>query len=372
MQALPDGPRRGHNQSECVHNNQPLLVGYVGRDHWTHDSSVRCGAPSVLALTFGKLAPETNSQRMFCGVGAGSLHQAATAWDQLSADLVGLAAHWREITALAEAAEPYIGWLTDTADLAKDAAAQASAAASAYESALSTMVPPEDVATNRSQRMLLVVTNILGHAGPAIAALDDEYEQMWATDADAMYAYATASAAASTVTPFASPPAPPGAPAATDAPAATGATGTKARALTIAPTIISSGAQLVSTIPKVLQALSLSPLTSFATSMLPLTTPLSKLALLNPPPNNAICYLNALNKKAALASLSPGPSGLGDAEPTAKLGRGQAIGTLSVPPSWLAETRHPLDVPSGFGWAHEPMHLIVGRRSGRIGTTEEG
>ena len=53
----------------------------------------------------------------------------------------------------------------------------------------------------------MVATNILGQNTPAIATTEAHYAEMWAQDAAAMYGYAGSSAAASTLTPFAAPPA---------------------------------------------------------------------------------------------------------------------------------------------------------------------
>jgi PPE-repeat protein len=52
----------------------------------------------------------------------------------------------------------------------------------------------------------LVATNVVGQNTPAIAATEAQYAEMWARDAGAMYGYAGASAAATTVTPFNPPP----------------------------------------------------------------------------------------------------------------------------------------------------------------------
>ncbi|ARG64498.1 hypothetical protein B1T45_28510, partial [Mycobacterium kansasii] len=60
---------------------------------------------------------------------------------------------------------------------------------------------------NRALLAALVATNILGQNTPAIMATEAQYTEMWAQDAAAMYGYAGASAAATTVTPFNQPPA---------------------------------------------------------------------------------------------------------------------------------------------------------------------
>jgi PPE-repeat protein len=62
------------------------------------------------------------------------------------------------------------------------------------------------IAANRALLMSLVATNIFGQNTPAIAATEAQYAEMWAHDATAMYGYAGTSAAATTLTSFATPP----------------------------------------------------------------------------------------------------------------------------------------------------------------------
>jgi PPE-repeat protein len=54
--------------------------------------------------------------------------------------------------------------------------------------------------------MTLIATNFFGQNTPAIAATEAQYAEMWAQDAAAMYGYAAASATASLLTPYQSPP----------------------------------------------------------------------------------------------------------------------------------------------------------------------
>ncbi|WP_139807872.1 PPE domain-containing protein, partial [Mycobacterium avium] len=63
---------------------------------------------------------------------------------------------------MAAAAAPYVAWLSATAGLAEQTAAQARAAAAAYEAAIAATVPPAVVAANRSLFATLLQTNILG------------------------------------------------------------------------------------------------------------------------------------------------------------------------------------------------------------------
>jgi len=59
------------------------------------------------------------------------------------------------------------------------------------------------VAVNRAQLVGMVNSNLLGLNAPAIAAVEAEYEQMWAQDVTAMSAYFSgASAVAAQLTPW--------------------------------------------------------------------------------------------------------------------------------------------------------------------------
>jgi PPE-repeat protein len=171
-------------------------------------------------MFFGLLPPEINSDRMYAGPGSGPMLTAADAWDTVAAQLHGTAAAYSSVIAglttawqgpssvsMASAVTPYLAWMHATAAQAEQAAAQARAAAAAYEAAFAATVPPPVVAANRSELAFLVATNVFGQNSAAIAANEARYSRMWAQDASAMATYAGQSAAASTVTPFASPPA---------------------------------------------------------------------------------------------------------------------------------------------------------------------
>ena len=167
-------------------------------------------------IDFGAMPPEFNSARMYSGPGAGSLIGAASAWNALAAELNSAALSYdKVITALssdewlgtasatmAQAAAPYMAWMSTTAAQAEEAAIQARAAVAAYEAALAATVPPPLVAANRAQVSQLVATNVLGQNTPTIAQLEAQYGEMWAQDASAMYGYAGQSATATKVTPY--------------------------------------------------------------------------------------------------------------------------------------------------------------------------
>ena len=165
---------------------------------------------------FGALPPEINSGRMYAGPGAESIMVAATAWDELAAEL-GMAANGyssviTELTsapwvgpssaAMVSAVAPYMSWLGTAAGLAEDSASQARAAAAAFESAFAMTVPPPVIVANRVLLATLVATNFFGQNTPAIMATEAQYMEMWAQDAAAMYGYAASSAAATVLTPY--------------------------------------------------------------------------------------------------------------------------------------------------------------------------
>ncbi|BDN80938.1 PPE family protein [Mycobacterium sp. 012931] len=75
-----------------------------------------------------------------------------------------------------------------------------------FAAAQSAMVQPFLLAANRSSLVSLVLSNLFGQNAPAIAAVEAEYEQMWALDVSTMATYhAGASAAAASLTPLAQP-----------------------------------------------------------------------------------------------------------------------------------------------------------------------
>ena len=171
-------------------------------------------------LDFGALPPEINSGLMYAGAGSGSMTGAASGWNTLAAELNSAAvAYDRVVTTLsseewlgqasalmAEAAAPYVEWMRSTAAAAEHAASQAMSAATAFETAHATIVPPPVIAANRVNLAQLLSTNVLGQNTGAIAALEAQYGEMWATDSATMYNYAGRSANISAVKPFTSAP----------------------------------------------------------------------------------------------------------------------------------------------------------------------
>ena len=242
---------------------------------------------------------------MYAGPGPGSMLAAASAWDGLASELRSTALTYGSVTseltddtwrgpssaAMEEAVTPYLAWLNSAAAEAEQTATQARAAASAYQTALTSMVPPEVIAANRVQLAMLNATNTFGQNTPAIATTEAQYGEMWALDAAAMYGYAGNSAAASRVTPFTAPPSTTNPAGAADQTAATAqAVGTSSGA-----GVQSALSALVSNVPTSLQNLA-SPAASSTAS-----TSLSTL-LTN--------FVNSLSSTSTTAATTSGIPGL--------------------------------------------------------------
>jgi PPE-repeat protein len=328
----------------------------------------------VSVVDFGLLPPEINSGRMYAGAGSGSLVGAAAAWEGLASELGSAATSYRAVVsdltsgawvgpssvAMAAAAAPYVGWMSTTAAAAEQTASQLASAIAAYEAAFSATVAPPIVAANRSLLAALVATNIVGQNTPAIAATEAQYAEMWAQDAAAMYGYAGASAAATTVTPF-NPPPP------TTNPAGTG---TQAAALTHAAATPAGAAQnMLAQVPNTLQSLASAQSPNPSTAILSFLNSPGSLAvtgLIGPiggdtgqsvqsifPVVGILNWLIPLyagvpSAKAAAAELAlpeavlpdladlagSHASGMGGAGVSAGLGQAATVGGLSVPQSW--------------------------------------
>jgi PPE-repeat protein len=282
--------------------------------------------------------------------------EAAKAWEVLGTQLRDVVSTYRAViskldlgeqsasaTSITQALAPYLAWLDTTAAQAQQTAVQAKVAAGAYGLTLAAMVAPPVIDANRLRRISLAATNCLGQLSSAIADAEADYERMWAQDAAAMYAYARASAGVWKLTPFSSPPPDP------CEPACDGASVAASRnwALAVAPEVITTGSQVISTISEALDALSCSPLATFDASLLPITAPLSRLSSLSAPRDFALNHLNCLNKAVALnraaVMWSPRPSGgrANQAAPRVSVGGGAAIGILSVPQAWTRSMPSP-------------------------------
>jgi len=171
-------------------------------------------------LDWAAFPPEYNSGLMYAGPGSGPMMAAATAWDELAAELGTAASGYSSVVteltsgpylgtsarAMMAAVTPYVSWLSTTAGQAEDTANQARSAAAAYEAAFMATVPPTEVAANRVQLATLIATNFLGINTAAIMACEALYIEMWLQDATAMYTYFAAATLASTLAPFPSAP----------------------------------------------------------------------------------------------------------------------------------------------------------------------
>jgi PPE-repeat protein len=332
----------------------------------------------MTVFDFGALPPEVNSGRMYAGAGSGPLLAAVAGWDGLASELSLAASSYQstvlELTggvwlgpasaAMAAAAAPYVAWMNTTAAAAEQTANQGRAAAAAYEAAFSATVPPPLIAANRSLLMSLVATNIVGQNTPAIAATEAQYAQMWAQDAAAMYGYAGASAAATTLTPFTSP-------TQNTDPAGTGAQAAAVTSATSAPTGTAQNAlaQVTSTLQSLASGASFNPVTMVTNGLKsPLNEALETLigsaggdatysigvllvsvgvlgmlaplfAVVGESPVVAASSVTAA-PEAGLGTLvgsygsGAGSAGLGGAGVSAGLGQAGAVGGLSVPQSW--------------------------------------
>jgi PPE-repeat protein len=326
-------------------------------------------------VDFGALPPEINSGRMYAGAGSGSLVAAAAAWQGLASQLGSAATSYRAVIsdltagawvgpsslAMAAAAAPYAAWMTTTATAAEQTASQLTSAIAAYETAFAATVAPPVIAANRASLAALVATNIVGQNTPAIAATEAQYAEMWARDAGAMYGYAGASAAATTVTPF-NPPPP------TTNPAGTS---TQAAAVTHAAASPAGAAQnLLSGVPNSLQSLASGGLPNGTAAIMSFLNSSGSQALeelfgnvavsVEPVGGGSFVSASTLNVLGALfagipevpaaaadaSAVSAAPaagladlagsygSGVGGAGVSAGLGQAATVGGLSVPQSW--------------------------------------
>jgi PPE-repeat protein len=375
-------------------------------------------------VNFAALPPEVNSARMYAGAGAGPLLAAATAWDELAAELNTAASSYHGViseltggqwtgpssTSMSAAAAPYLAWMSTTAAQAEQTAMQVRSAAAAYQAAFMATVPPPVVAANRATLAALVATNILGQNTPAIAATEAQYGEMWAQDAAAMYGYAGAAAAATKVSPFS--PAPHNTN--PDAVAAQGAAVSHASAASTAnavPNLLSqlssgSSSSAMSHISSSLESLyedfsgfglgeaGVSFISSgvlylifpmIVTSLGPLVKILSTLpAAAAVSPELGAGLGSTLVSSYGSGAGASGLAGLGSAGVSAGLGEAASVGKLSVPPSWgtaspairLAATAMPLDsvspaaaaAPGGLFGGVPPMGGVVNTATNRGST----
>lgn len=163
--------------------------------------------------------PEVTSTLIHTGPGAGSLIEAAGAWQRLAVELensvstytstlTSLIESWDgpSATAMLQSVQPYLLWLRETALQSAQMATSAEAAASAFSATRATVVHPSVVTANRTRLRQLLATNRFGTNTAAIAEAENEYQTMWANNAAAMTRYqATTSQATGQLSRFTSP-----------------------------------------------------------------------------------------------------------------------------------------------------------------------
>ncbi len=171
-------------------------------------------------MDFISLPPEVTSALIHSGPGAGSLIEAAGAWQNLGVGLEDTAPIYTSVVssltqawqgpssaAMSQAVAPFLTWVRTTAQQCQQLAASAQAAATAFSQAQSAMVTPAQVAANRTRLAQLIATDRLGGNLAAIAETESQYESMWVNNSAAMYSYQAASAQALKLPQFSPPPA---------------------------------------------------------------------------------------------------------------------------------------------------------------------
>jgi PPE-repeat protein len=350
-------------------------------------------------VDYGGIPPDITSALMYAGSGSTSLQAAASAWNSLSAELSSAAADYDTVvtrlaseewlgsssTAMANAVQPYVQWMSNTAAQAETAATQARAAAAAYEQAFAATVPPPLIAANRAELTQALSTNVLGQNSNIIAQLEQQYSEFWAQDAATMYQYASQSAAASKVANFVSPTAitnPAGQALLTTAtaqaaasPAATTSTSTIQQVITTlqkyftaltTPNYVNSGSTAVTDPTGIFQLIfgtSTLPtsLNAFASDYSPIASvlynteglPYFSIGMANNfvQASKTLGLLGGAAPAAAAPAVGGGLGGLGAAlgggvgggaggaaSVAAGVGAGAPVGGLSVPPGWSAAT----------------------------------
>lgn len=331
-------------------------------------------------MDYGALPPEVNSGRIYLGPGSGPIMAAASAWQAVASQLDSVAVGYNAVitglhseswagnasAAMVAAAAPYVEWIAAAAVQAEQTAIAARAAAAAYESAYAATVPPALVAANRAHYAALVLANIFGQYTAQIAADEAQYAEMWAQDAQAMYAYAGSAAAATALTPFTRPP------------ETTTATAQLAQGAAVAQAAGNSGAtraqsmlsQLMAAVPTQLQNVAaaapaaapadpvLDPLLSAFSSFNTLSGPTNFGAALSRTATSAGSFFTALYRTGIQAEDLPkiaeeGAGAAGAANSAraavygadaversvlAGVGQAEPIGGLSVPPTWASAT----------------------------------
>jgi PPE-repeat protein len=287
-------------------------------------------------MDFGALPPEVNSGRMYAGPGPATLLAASAAWDALAAELHSAAdAFQAALTGLTDESwtgpssasmgatvAPYLQWMRAAAVQCDQAATRATDAVAAYETAFAMTVPPPAIVANRVRLATLIATNSLGQHAPAIAATEAKYSEMWAQDAAVMYNYAASAATASALEVFTSP----------------AQTTNLSGLVETVSKMQTPSARVVSSVPQALRSLA-SPAASSSLGLSHATVgrasgvsaPISDLSS---PPTTSGEYATkgGIETSAELGGNLPLGGLAHDA--AAGFGHANALGALSVPPSW--------------------------------------
>ncbi len=316
------------------------------------------------------LPPEISSNIIYAGPGAWSLVEASVAWTGLADGLQEFAASYTSTitsldgiwmgpsaAAMTVNAHGYAAWAETLAAYASQMGMSAMAAADAFNIVHATVTPPAAVAANRAQLAMLVATNFLGQNFPAIAATEAQYMEMWAANIAALLGYQTSSAAATSQL------APPGTapaaanPAAVLTPIATGLGDIVNFFGTIFNPFSFLGATLQSTIQSgfffqaplaLLTDLFSGQAANQAAAALPETP------IFLPP------YPGWPNPPMIIPPNAAAIGGFGQPFLTARMGAGNQLGPLTVPPNWkLLSSQQPIASADGhaapFGAVGMPM-----------------
>lgn len=326
-------------------------------------------------MNWAAIPPEVISAEIYIGAGSGPLHAAAAALTGLAADLGSTAAGWESelatltglsawqgagASAATASAQTYVEWLTTTQAAVEQAAAQAAASAAAFDAVHAAVATPAAIAANRAAYAAALAA--MPFSAATVAALEAEYDAMWAQDVAAMSVYQAASGAAGVLPPLVPV-------AGTINPAADTSAGPAVAASSVGSGLSLSGGSLIDSIdgflgtPAVFNTLNGEINTSAWFVMNGIPTAVSLGHTLGAVPSVAVgdvvpAGAGAVTEGAMVSSVTPGlgTSGLAGAAASASVGEASTIGRLSVPANWSAAAAPAKSVASaaapleGSGW----------------------
>ncbi|ALL56222.1 PPE family protein [Mycobacterium haemophilum DSM 44634] len=154
-----------------------------------------------LSSSFATIKPEEISDAIYNGQGAEPMLEAGNQWNDLAEDIAQVAQALQQVNGqlrsawqgesanwMAETAVQHRTWLWTAYQRAKLTAKAARGIADAFDRVHKNVVPPEDIATNRTK--LADAKNEIVINAPKIAALEEEYQGFWAQNTKAMDVYA--------------------------------------------------------------------------------------------------------------------------------------------------------------------------------------